>query len=413
VTLFRELDALAAAVEADAEVAWRLTRVARRAEYELGGTAVDAFARLVRSEPRVVALLKDVDRAYEVIVRGGNRDYALAHLLKSSDKWVEVRAAILAGAARGEKRQIADVIEAMDNHFGARLAYAFDTVAEIPLGRSARKLAARASSAPAKAGAELLKEVVAAAKRADKNTRAALEKLGRYLSADDPAWSSLAELITQRVGKGGKGARQDVLRIAVEGKLGEHLALRTPGVWSLVKRSYRRAAALARDKVGEGWSVRLVDVPALGPTASQGLGELYDGSIWLVRKGLKGMEAMPVMLLQVKAGQVREAIAQISRDVHREFDAVVDFIDKSGNAVPHRIVHPDGFEAHRVLVAPRPPSAARIKYDLKPGIAVDFSNLPLTRQEMITVADLLTKVGRRRAQRTATKGGAKAAAVGP
>jgi hypothetical protein len=401
-TTFRELEALAAAVEADGELAWRMTRVARRAEYDLGGTAVDAFAHLVASEPRVLPVLEQIDRAYEVIVRGGNREYALARLIDYADEWTALRETLSSGAARAERRRLADIIEAVENHFGARLNYAFDTLADIPLRSSARTLAARAAPKLGKAGAGLRKEVETILQSAGKETKETLAKLGRYLSADDPAWTSLAEFIAERQGLG-----KQALNIAIEGKLGEHLAMRSPAVWTFFEDAYERAMALAKSDALKGWRFRLVDSPVFGPTKTGGLGEIYDASAWLVREGAGGqMKAMPLMLLQVKAGTVREAIDQISRDVGREFGGFVEFLDKSGKAVPHRVVPPVGFESHRVLVAPRAPSSRRIVEGLKPGITVDYAKAPLTKSEIIAAADVLRRGGLRRAKQaagTATK----------
>jgi hypothetical protein len=396
VTIFTELRALAGAVDAEPELAWRLTRIARSAEYDLGGTAVDAFARLVRSEPEVVKLLKQVDTAYEVIIRGGNREYALATMLEATEDWEKLKTGLRSGAALTAPRRVADVIDAMDDHFGARLNHALDSIAEVPLGSSARKLMVTAATPAGKAGKELLKEVEKALKGATKAEKQAVEKLCRYLSADDPAWSSIAELIAGQPG----ASKADLLR-AVEGKLGEHLAMRSPSVWAFFERAYKKSLALTKTKNFAGWRFRLVDAPVHAPT-SHGLGEIYDSSAWLIRRGADGeMEAMPLMLLQVKAGTSREAIDQISRDVQREFGGFIELADANGRIVRHRIVPPDGFEVHRVLVAPRPPSPARITgrtdtgLALKPGIAVDYAKAPLTKDEIVLATDIVTASGLR------------------
>ena len=407
---------LLAEVEAmDVEFIWRITRMGRAVEWDLADGTLETFARLIRSQPKVIKLINEIDLAHALVTK--NPDVALAKMLKVARKWEgsgklrglkeELRAATSA-----PRRETEELIKAVEDHFGRRMNSALDVSADraIPGSMVNRKPIEMAADAFIKAarspegkaaGAELMKslQMLRAAKKAGPE-RDALDKLFRFLKEEeDPAWASLAEAIN----RGGKN-----LKTSVQGKLGEHIAMRTPWVAELFLDAYAEAKAVARRMEGGGFRVQLVDMPAHALTSRKGMAEIYDGSVWLLRNVPEPPIAVPVMICQVKSGTVADAIEQIANtDLRREFGATIRLESEPGRFVEFEITPPSkelGFESletRRVLVSSTPPSDRRIAQNLKPGMTIDYTRLPFKSKELRTLTEFMISSKVRKALRGA------------
>jgi hypothetical protein len=316
----------------------------------------------------------------------------------------------LRAAASGSRKETEQLIRAVEDHFGRRMNSALDVSADLAspgsiISRKPIEMAAdafiRAARSPEgkAAGAELMKvlQMLRAAKKAGPG-RDALDKLFRFLKEEeDPAWASLAEAIN----RGGKN-----LKTSIQGKLGEHIAMRTPWVAELFLDAYAEAKAIARRMEGGGFRVQLVDMPAHALTSRKGMAEIYDGSVWLLRNVPEPPIAIPVMICQVKSGTVADAIEQIANtDLRREFGATIRLESEPGRFVEFSITAPskelgfESFETRRVLVSSRPPSDRRIAQNLRPGMTIDYTKLPFTSKELRTLTDMMISSKVRKALR--------------
>jgi hypothetical protein len=408
VGLLRRLAGLADPAVEELAFVWRMQRTVRGIEWELAEGTIDAFARLIRSERKVVSLINEIDLAHAMLRK--NPDAALAKMMKASNNWLTLKDELLA-AARGGRQQTEELVAAIEDHFGRRMNAALDVSAHgLPantrlagkrmgassiIPRKTRALMADAALKAARSpegktlGAELLNALQTLRKDLDPGAkREVLDKFFRYLKEpEDPAWASLAELIN----RGGRKAE-----LTIQGKIGECIAMRTPWVWELFEDAYAEASAIARRLEKAGFEAHLVDIPSHALTSRRGMAEIYDGSVWLLRKEPKPPIAVPVMICQVKSGSVDTAIRQIANsDLRREFGATIRFETEPGKFMEFEITAPskelgfESFETRRVLVASSPPSDHNISKQLKPGMAVDFTELPFTKEEMHTLRDVM------------------------
>lgn len=404
----RRLAALADPAVGELAFVWRMERSVRGIEWELAEGTIDAFARLIRSERKVVSLINEIDLAHAMLRK--NPDAALAAMMEISEDWLKLKDELRA-AARGGRQQTEELIAAIEDHFGRRMNAALDVSAHrLPPGtriakkrlgessiipRETRALMADAALKAARSpegqtlGAELLKALQALRKDLKPGAkRDVLDKFFRFLKEpEDPAWAGLAELID----RGGRKAE-----LTIQGKVGEYIAMRTPWVWELFDDAYAEASAIARRLEKAGFEAHLVDIPAHALTSRRGMAEIYDGSVWLLRKVPEPPIAVPVMICQVKSGSVETAIRQIANtDLRREFGATIRLETEPGKFMEFEITAPskelgfESFETRRVLVASSPPSDHNISEQIKPGMAVDFTELPFTKEEMHTLRDLM------------------------
>jgi hypothetical protein len=139
------------------------------------------------------------------------------------------------------------------------------------------------------------------------------------------------------------------------------------------------------------------------------LGQLYDSSIWIVKKG-KTLEAAPVWVLEVKSGKIAEAPEQIRKDFARELGstrgATVRLPMQDGSDGEFAIKNLRGLlekqvdleaaglgdgSTQRLLVMPRAPTDAALLRKLPRGVAVDFIPALMSKGELNDVSRALAK----------------------
>jgi hypothetical protein len=396
----RQLSILLNLATGDPDIVVRLTKWAGRAEYDIGLTPIETFAKLVSRVKPVGPLIERAAEAQRLMMTGISDDYALATMLEVMNEWDDLRVTLRSGGSGLTKKEMDDVVQAVDQHLGARAAFTLGTVTNVP-SRPTRWLpkTVKQKELP---GAKLAQDARAAAlKTAD--TQQAWKKLLEYIDQDDPAWDDLADLVVERAaGKKLTKAQMTKLVDDVQGKLGEHLAMRLRTVALLLEDANRRAQDMVKKLAGEGWRVRFCDGEVRASLEKGGMQQSYDASIWLVREKPLPPLAVPMLLIQVKSGTVREAMEQTASDVARgEFSRLgrpevemIKMFNNKGKATKY-VFTPrfDGSEPHRLLIAPRLPSERSIVTNLPPGTAVDYVRLPLTQREMRRVAEAIANAG--------------------
>src|SRR5262249_20400533 len=194
---------------------------------------------------------------------------------------------------------------------------------------------------------------------------------------DDPAWAELASLL-----------QDDIDVNILQGKLGEHIAMRTPWVREAFEDAYAEATALAK-RLDQGWEAHIVPGPARAGKTGR---EIYDGSVWLLREEPNPPTAIPIFINQVKSGTLEGAIEQIAvTDPRREFGHTIR-LERGGRSVEFLISPPsrelgfEGLETRRLLVAARLPRDTTIARGIPAGLAIDYAKLPFTQKEMQALA---------------------------
>jgi hypothetical protein len=295
----------------------RLTKAAGRADYDIGGTAIETFAKLVSRVKTVDVgpLLERAAEAHRLLLSGLSDDYTAATMRAIMSEWDELKVTLRSGGSGLPKKEVDEVIQAVDQHLGARYAFALDTVSEVP-PRPTRLLppTVKQTELPGPKLAQDARTAAVKGASADEGWK----KLFEYVDQDDPAWEDLAALIVER--SGGKQLSAEAIAQLVndvQGKLGEHLAMRLRTVSMLLEDAYERAASIVKAHAAAGWQVRFCDGVVRASTVKGGIQQSYDASIWLIREAPLPRLAMPVQLIQVKSGTVREAMEQIGSDVDR------------------------------------------------------------------------------------------------
>ena len=362
-------------------------------------------------------LLSRFDRAYEeALVRNADRTVVLNALHKERSSWQEMKRAL----AKQEPRETEDLIAWIDRDIEERMAIArklsgrdgtLPTTAA-KKGKGVKKAATKAGEDAAQQ-AERVRQVyeafVDAMSRSDPESFVAFEKLASYFKYDDPVWGRIADKVAAH-GSGKKAVD------AIQGVIGEALAMRHAWVVDSIVRATERAERIAT-KLGPGWEVVYTQLPVLAATKRGGMGELYDASVWLVKKGAgaKGevLEAAPLFVLQVKSGKVSTAVQQTGTDFSRELRGKVRFpaggkdapsefavrnlkelLDANGvKAAPGRLAD---MTTQRMLVAPRPPSERSIRIRLPPGTAIEYVEALMGKDAMNMCSERIARAIRRK-----------------
>jgi len=228
-----------------------------------------------------------------------------------------------------------------------------------------------------------------------------LWRINDYFAHDDPLWERLVDVMDEY-----GHLSEEQLSSRVQGVLGEAFALRHKEVVAIVDAEFKRAQRLA-EKLGQGWEVKVVEghVFAGSPKPkAKSLGELYDGSVWVVNPNKIGKTgqpvAAPVWVLSVKSGKSVEAALQNTEETLREFGQTMTFPAPKGEAsskafeiMPlQQLLSEEGIEkvagsseelsTHRLLVAPIPPSEGKAARDLGTHVGVQFWPSILSKDEM-------------------------------
>jgi hypothetical protein len=376
------------------------------------------MGKALAEHPHLSDLMLRFDRAYEqALVRKVNRDVALKALSKERANWQSIKRALVAK----DRGATEDLVTWIDRDLEERLA-----IVRKRAGRNRENIATPVRKPKSISTAALKTAKAEATQRAERARRVyaafgdamadsspeefpAFARLAAYLKHDDPVWGRIAEKL--------ESAESTQIESAIQGVLGEALALRNTWVVDSIVQATGRAERLAA-KLGSDWEVVFTQLPVLASTKGGGIGELYDASIWVVKKtkGIKGevLEAAPVFVLQVKSGSVREAVAQTGTDFTREFGDIVR-LPVAGKAAAERAATRDfriqnlkelltrqgvkpskkgGFSelaTQRILVAPRPPSAYSLRGKLPPGTAIEYVDAVMSKSELNYCTKRFTK----------------------
>ncbi|HEV7918772.1 MAG TPA: hypothetical protein VGO97_04270, partial [Solirubrobacterales bacterium] len=199
---------------------------------------------------------------------------------------------------------------------------------------------------------------------------------------------------------------------AIQGVIGEALALRNAWVVDSIVKATQRANRIA-SKLGKEWEVVLTQAPVFATTKTGGMGEIYDASLWVVKKGTAGeLEAAPVFVLQVKSGGAQEAAEQIGKDFSREPVGEVrlpalDPAAKPGTAATktYKIKNLQdllrskglkeakgevgGLTTQRMLVSPRAPSTGTLVKHLPKGTTIEYVGGLMTKREVQGISEAM------------------------
>ncbi len=374
-------------------------------------SAADDLLRLLRLSGQLDGLWKQWRRTVGRAVRAVNpyaADLALPELRELQRRWdagvaalaPEVRRELADGVAHAE-RELSGDLAVVERAVAARRAPSNAPVGPASSARRQPDAAPRAASEVARVAPEEVSAVyevfteLAAAATGDLG--AAYARVRALVPKGSPVWTEIV-----RLAKSHTGATAEDLASAIQGALGEALALAHPWVLHLMASGLERARLLA-GALGPVW--RVVVVP-LGVRATKdaapGSGALYDASIWLVRSG-KDACATPVWSLEVKSGGVAELVEQLARDLRRESQHAVTSSSVTMTdrvRVPLRdlrtVLAEEGLDpvrlgaasgdTQRVVVGPRVPSDFRIAGELPPGVAAEMVRAQLTKAEMNAVS---------------------------
>jgi hypothetical protein len=389
--------------------------------------------KALADHPELGELMAKFDRAFEdALERGANREVALASLAKQRRQWKRVQKALL----DKDRAATEDLVAWIERDVEERMAIAqkrSGRAAEVPRSQATEKAL---KDAEKKALTDAEKKAIKNAQEklaereeqirkayaafvdamADSNPEnfPAFAKLAAYLKHDDPVWGRIAEKVAAfRAGK-----ETGNLENAIQGIIGEALALRNAWVVDRIAAAAERAQAIAQ-KLGNEWEVVFTQLPVLATTKTKGMGELYDASIWLVKKGVpaKGeplLDAAPVFVLQVKSGSVKEAAEQIRKDFSRELGAAKgagtgaakgagrvrlpraaaagetatqDYTVRNLQELLKPNVKPPkgtvgSLSTQRILVSPRPPSTGSLLKHMPAGTAIEHIESQLSKSEL-------------------------------
>jgi hypothetical protein len=410
----------------DRAVPFRLFRQARRSGAE---PALESVFRGLRKalddHPDLAKLLRRFDRAYdEVLARAANPEVALRKLAKERARWRSMRDVM----RKRDRSGTEDLVAWLERDIEERFAIARSrgrrpqptarkpgephkkpTKAELKAAKRAEAAAIKRAGEEARRTYEAF---VTAMAESDPDSFYSFAKLAAYFKPDDPVWGRIADKVA-RAGSPRKAVN------AIQGVLGEALAMRHAWVVDSIVRATKRAERLA-ERLGPDWEVVYTELPVVAGTKSGGMGELYDASIWVVRKS-KGkpdevLEAAPVFVLQVKSGTVSEATDQMRKDFTRELSSSIVRLPLASGVKPtpatrdyriqnlHGLMRREGvapargrvgeLTTQRVLVAPRPPSDRSI-HRLPPGTAIEYVEGLMQQRRIKRCSDGVAKALRR------------------
>ncbi|MDH2427014.1 hypothetical protein [Sphaerisporangium sp. TRM90804] len=350
---------------------------------------------LLREHSALVPLMKGVYKQFQLAVRHpGKASFAVDELLELRRAWQPLKAEL----SRSEVEDAGEFARWFDQEVEEMTAIV--RRGGTP-GRAPRK---GVQAAPRKVSREdaraAYKVFTGAMADSSPATFVLMQQLSFFFRPSDPIWLSMAEAVASTGVK-----NVDALAVRIQGILGEGLALRHPWVLHLMSEGARRAQRLA-GLLGPEWKIVFVEGAAYASkTSGAGLGQLYDGSIWIVRKGQGGepLEAAPVWVLEVKSGRVSEAMRQIAKGFVRELDKTVRLPRPDGSTAECTVrslrallgdkadlVKDEIGEAstQRVLVAPRAPGDRSVRH-LPKGVAVDYIMSFMSQRDMRTVSRAL------------------------
>ena len=400
-----QLRALASYAKADLDRTFpiRIFKWGRETRYE---PALEPVIRtlndILPKYPKLPRILNDFDAAYARAVactKPSAAAPAIAILKKKRADWQSFIETYTKEKSRDAAEEFDELLRWIDRDLQERLAIARlrgDRTTASSGVASTRRAAVAADPAAA------YNAFMRAARSADTDTREALIRLAAYLRRDDPVWNQIG----QKVAGFDRSAPAQNLENAIQGVLGEALALRNPWVVEALATAVDRGKQLAT-KLGTDWKVVVVETPVRASTRTArgaGMGELYDSSVWLVRRPKRGnvaLEAAPVWVLQVKSGKVSEAAEQVASDVHRELGKHVEIPTSAAGAVEmqryevrnlRELLNQSGvtadkaawakFGTQRVLVAARPPSDTSLAANLPSWVSVDFIEAMMTKGDL-------------------------------
>jgi hypothetical protein len=398
----------------------RLFRQGRRSGAEpVLASVFNGLGKALADNPDLSRMMRRFDRAYdEVLARTAHREVALRKLAKERAKWQSTKKAM----AKKDPSGTEELIAWIDRDIEERLAIArrrgrpAHAVAPTKAKKPTKKLTKAEAKAAKQAEAAAIRRAEEQARRtyeafvtamtdSDPDTFLSFAKLAAYFKHDDPVWGRIAEKVAA------SGSANKAIN-AIQGVLGEALAMRNAWVVDSIVRATERADQLA-GKLGADWEVVYTQLPVFAGTRSGGMGELYDASIWLVKKsaGVEGevLDAAPVFVLQVKSGVVSEAAEQMRKDFTRELGDRVRLPAATGEQArrDYRInnlqallrregVKPSSaavgeLTTQRVLVAPRPPSDTSIHRNLPPATAIEYVEGLLERPKIKRCSEAIAK----------------------
>jgi hypothetical protein len=224
-------------------------------------------------------------------------------------------------------------------------------------------------------------------------------RLAAYFPKGDPMWERIAEKVISH-----SATDTGHVAYAIQGVIGEALALRNAWVVDSIVKATERAHRIAA-KLGKEWEVVFTQAPVFASTKAGSLGEIYDASVWIVKKGTGTLQAAPVFVLQVKSGGSRAAAEQTARDFSRELEGTVllptvDAAGKAGGSIakPYAIKNlrhllgdkgvketageVGGLTTQRMLVSPRAPSTGTLLEHLPNGASIDYVGGLMTQTEV-------------------------------
>ena len=383
--------------------------------------AFDALPKALADHPELARLMTRFEKSYlKSFQTGAGRTVALDAMRQDIAAWNKLKADML----KKDRALNEDLVNWLERDFAERgtiaerRAKATETPKKIapepapPSGKPVQKVptkpqtptqeaARKAAQALAEQKRLAYESFVVAISRANPEERVALFRICEYFDHDDPLWDAVASTFKKY------SKSSDIeLANAIQGVIGEALAMRN--VWVLeamseaVQRAERIAAALGKD-----WEVVFYHEASSASATAGGLKQqLYDSSIWIVKKGDAAagdvLEAAPIFVLEVKSGSTKKAVEQVEKGFAREFEEFVHLpikgaLDDAGK-VPtqtfkiknlRELLDSQGIAAkelgdlstHRLLVAPRPSSERRFKQSLPKGVALEFTESLLSKRE--------------------------------
>jgi len=390
-----------------------------------------ALKALGTTAPEVTHIERAVARVNELYFPLMRRERVSARALEKFEQAMEEFRALKTQILKSDKKELQDLVAWTDREL-AEQAHCLDVHAGkvkppqriVPkpakaLTAAERKALEESRSARAAVLYDAYIESLSAAKGIE---RGPLWRINDYFAHDDPLWERLVDVMDRR---GHLPERE--LQNAVQGVLGEAFALRHKVVVEIIQEQFNRAKRIVAELGGKeaGWEVKVVDSYVLaGAAKSKSLGELYDGSIWIVNLkqiGPNGQPlASPVFVLSVKSGKSVEAALQNTAESFREFGQTLVFPGARGAAgtKPFEIKNlqqllaekgitkvagsSEGLSTRRLLVAPIPPSEGRAAKDLGKHVTVEFMPSTLSKSEMNNCSRGLTRELKRSVKRART-----------
>jgi hypothetical protein len=356
----------------------------------------------------VPALMRRFYKNFDVVASGADVErFAYNELIDARAAWQEVKRELAGSKVEGAK----DFVLWFDRDV-EELTVVARREGALARGPKPTKAAPKSAATAVPSGATSKKEgrkvydlFVETTAGATPRAFPSLARAGIFLRRKDIAiWTRIAEA-AKRMTK----SSEEELASKIQGIIGEALALRHPWVSHELGAAVERAQALV-SKLGKEWSVVFVEAESYASkTAGSGLGQLYDSSIWIVKKG-KTLEAAPVWVLEVKSGKIAEAPEQIRKDFARELGstrgATVRLPMQDGSDGEFAIKNLRGLlekqvdleaaglgdgSTQRLLVMPRAPTDAALVRKLPRGVAIDFIPALMSKGELNDVSRALAK----------------------